>query len=293
MRRAVLFLALAAACEPVDVDSRPVRLVAGVNDTVIVNNRRAIRIPMRVLDGAGRILPDSGVRYQWRSGTPVSVTAAGVATCDTAGDATIQASLGPIATRVVLRCRPVDEVRSLRMLNLVIGDPPQELPFEAVDAADQPVALLTGQLVIRDSSIATAQGLSIVPRAAGATSLDMRIGDHTAHASVHVYRPVATFGVLQPGDHVALAVSLSPGDLRRFRLPAAREVYFVTVIPDREAPARPRLAIVGAGCMPGLDVASHFCLARQDAEVIVYHPPRTGAAPEARGTLAIWRQEKP
>lgn len=285
----------AGACERADSNGPPVRLVAGVSDTVIVNNVRPIQLPMRVLDAAGRTLPDSGVRYQWLAGIPISVNVTGVATCAQPGDATVRASLGPLVTRLLIRCRPVHKVRSLRMMNLVIGGPAHELPFEAVDAAGRSVTLLTGHVTVLDSTIATVQGLRVSGRAPGCTGLDMRIGDHVAHASVHVYQRVDSPEQILPGQHVAVPVRLTSGEVRRWRLPAARELYFVTMIPDGDAQPAPRIAVTDAACVPGFDAQSYFCLAQRDAAVIVYHPPHAGPSPtqEWSGMLAIWRQEKP
>ena len=80
--QSILLSALAACKGP------PARLVAGIGDTVVVNNLRPVRVPMRVLDAAGHVLPDTGVRYLWTSGVPVSVSRRGVVTCTQAGDAT-------------------------------------------------------------------------------------------------------------------------------------------------------------------------------------------------------------
>jgi len=35
------------------------RLVAGLADTVVVNNVTAVQMPMHVFDGAGHVLPDT------------------------------------------------------------------------------------------------------------------------------------------------------------------------------------------------------------------------------------------
>jgi hypothetical protein len=80
---AVVLLALGACKGP------PARFVAGIADTVVLNNRLPVPIPMRVFDAAGHSLPDTGVRYQWTSGTPVPVSQRGVVTCVRAGDATL------------------------------------------------------------------------------------------------------------------------------------------------------------------------------------------------------------
>jgi hypothetical protein len=41
------------------------RLVAGIADTVVVNNVHAVQMPMHVFDAAGDELPDTGIRFQW------------------------------------------------------------------------------------------------------------------------------------------------------------------------------------------------------------------------------------
>ena len=77
----------------------PARLVAGLADTVIVNNGHPVRMPVHVFDAAGHLLPDTGVRFQWTSGAPIPVSSRGVVTCKHAGDATLRASLGPLVKR--------------------------------------------------------------------------------------------------------------------------------------------------------------------------------------------------
>jgi hypothetical protein len=285
---AAVALLAASACK-----GPPARLVVGASDTVVVNNERPVQLPIQVLDAAGRLLPDTGVRFQWTSGVPVPVSATGVATCTQPGDATVRASLGPLATQLFLRCRPVREVRGLRMMNLVLGDPPRELSFEAVDVDGRPVTLLAGQITVLDSSVATLEGQRIRGRAPGYTALDIRIGDRGTGASVHVYERVASPEGIRAGQHVAVPVRLAAGEMRRWRLPAARELYFVAMLPDRDERQMPRLAIVGANCMRWLDEQSFFCVAQQDASVFVYHPQQAGAARELTGTLAVWRQERP
>jgi hypothetical protein len=279
-----MLLALSACKGP------PARLVAGTADTIIVNNRRPVQLPMRVFDAAGHHLDSSRVRYQWTAGAPIPVSATGIVTCTQAGDATLRAALGPLATRVIVRCRPVRDVRALRMLNLVVGDSAQEVPFEAVDVNGQPVTLLTGDLTVDDSTIATVEGQRIRARAQGSTGLTMRIGDRSAFASVHVYEHVPTPERIRPGQHLAVRVRLAGGEMRSWRLPASAETYFLSMLPDRDEQRMPRLAIVGANCGRGLDANSFFCLAQHDASVIVYHPQQVDQSQALSGTLAVWRQ---
>jgi hypothetical protein len=284
---AVMLIALTACKGP------PARLVAGTADTVVVNNRRPVQLPMRVLDAAGRLLEPTGVRYQWTAGVPLPVSETGVATCTQAGDATVRASLGPLVTDVLVRCRPVRAVRGLRMMNLVVGGPAQELPFEAVGMEGRPVTLLTAQVTVGDSTIATLEGQRIRARASGSTDVTIRVGDRHAFATVHVYERVRTPEGVRPGQHVAVPVRLTGGEMRRWRISPSPELYFLAMLPDRDEEQMPRLAIVGANCIPGLGPHSYFCLAQHDASVIVYHPQQVDSTQELSGTLAVWRQERP
>jgi hypothetical protein len=246
---------------------------------------------MRVFDAAGHHLDSTLVRYQWTEGVPVRVSATGVVTCTQPGDATVHAALGSLTTRVTLRCRPVGKVRSSRMVNIVVGDSAQELPFDALDVNGRPVTLLTGELTVSDSTIATVEGQRIRARAQGSTEVTMRIGDRSAFASVHVYERVASPELIRSGQHLAVSVRVAGGEMRSWKLSAAPETYFVTMLPDRDEQHMPRIAVTGAQCGRGMDENSFFCLARHDASVTVYHPQQIDPAQELRGTLAIWRQE--
>lgn len=287
MRRLILAVVLcaAAACQ-----GPPSRLVAGTADTVIVNNTRPVQLPIRVLDAAGHRLDSSGVRYQWMAGVSVPVSATGVVSCTQPGDATLSAALGALRTRVILRCRPVRDVRALRMMNLVVGDSAQDVPFEAVDADGRPVTLLTGEITVGDSAIATVEGGRIRGRSPGSTDVTMRVGDRQGFMSVHIYERVVSPEGIRPGQHVAVPVRLTGGEMRSWRIARSPENYYLAMLPDDMHPM-PALAIVGANCVPGLDEHSYFCLAQHDASVIVYHPQQVDPKQELSGRLAVWRQE--
>lgn len=289
MRRLIWAVVLPAmvACK-----GPPARLVAGSSDTVVVNNQRPVQLPMRVLDAAGRVLDTTGVQYRWTAGMQVSVSPRGVVTCTQAGDATLRASLGALATDVLLRCRPVRDVRALRMMNLVVGGPAEDLPFEAVGLDGQPVTMLTGRVTLEDSTIVSLEGLRIRARAPGSTGLTMRVGNRSAYTSVHAYERVPNLEQIRPGQHVAMPVHLAGGEMRRWRISAAPELYFFAMLPDRDEQSMPGLAIVGANCSPGLDAHSYFCLAQHDASVTVYHPQQIDSTKELSGTLAVWRQSR-
>jgi hypothetical protein len=287
MRRLILVLAFLA---PAACKGPAARLVAGNADTIVVNNQKPVQLPMRVFDAAGHSLDSAGVQYQWTAGVPVSVSATGVVTCTQAGDATVRASLGRLTTQLILLCRPVGRVRSLRMMNLVVGGPAQELPFDAVDADGRPVTLLTGQVTVEDSTIATVEGVRVRARTTGSTGLTMRIGDRLAYASVHVYERARTPEGIRAGQRLAVPVRLGGGEMRRWRISASPDNYFLAILPDNDAHPAPALAIVGANCSPGLGPQSYFCLAQHDASVIVYHPQQVDFSQRVSGTLAVWHQ---
>jgi hypothetical protein len=126
---ASVLLTLAACNGP------PARLVVGFGDTVLVNKVRPVQLSVQVFDAAGHVLPDTGVRFQWTSQTNVPLSRRGVVTCTHAGDGTLRASLGPVVKSVVVRCRPVHDVLGGGPVNFVMGDPPYDVWFEAVDTA--------------------------------------------------------------------------------------------------------------------------------------------------------------
>ncbi len=278
---------------------RPARLVIPSGSSehgLVVNNLRPFQIPVTVLDSAGRVLPDTGVQYRWVSGMPMPVTPGGLVTCSQPGDAVMHVSLGPLLTELLLRCRPVHDIRSGRMINLVVGDA-IDVPFLAVDAEDREVTMLSGQITIQDSSVATVeageQGRLVRGRAPGSTGLNVKVGDKALFMSVHVYEPVSTIDGIKPGQHVALPVRLSGAETHSWMLAAAPEGYYVAVIPDGDEQNLLRLSIVGARCVPALDSHSFFCLAQHDATVFVYRSGESNQSAEVRGTLAVWRQSRP
>jgi hypothetical protein len=282
---AVVLFAVAACKVP------PARLVAGIADTVVVNNVRPVRLPMQVLDPSGHVLPDTDVRYTWRSGLPVAVSTRGVATCTQAGDATVRASLGAVAADIVVRCRPVHEVRGGGMFKLVVGDPPVDLLFEAVDAAGRRVTPVAAWVSVWVSSVVTLEGWRIRAHAPGWTTVEIGIGDTSVYYAVHVYERASRLQGIRPGQHLAVPVRLAGGEMRSWQLPASPPVYGVEMLPDHDAKRAPRLAIEGANCLGGPD--SYSCFALEGASVIVYHPRQTDSASVWSGMLGVHRDNCP
>jgi hypothetical protein len=286
--RSLLFpiLFFAYGCE-----KAPSRLVVGLADTVVINSNRPAKLPVRVLDRTGRVLADAAVRYQWKSGARISVTPEGIVACTDGGDATVRASIGSLATNALVRCRPVREVRAIRMLNLIVGGPAQDLPFEAIGMDGQPVTLVSGQVTVQDSAILGIDGFRVRALSAGQSALTMRVGNRTAFTNVQAYALSRSPEGLRPGQRVAVPVRLSRGEMQRWRLGPSPQLYFLAMLPNGDEDTMPRMTIVDANCSQALGPHTFFCLARRGASVIVYHPQNIDSREKLRGNLVVWRQE--
>ena len=294
VKEAALMLLALAACK-----GAPARLIVGFGDTVLINNTRPVQLSVHVLDAAGHMLPDTGVRFQWTSQTSVRLSGSGVVTCAHAGDVTLRASLGPVVKSVLVRCRPVHDVLGGGPVNLVLGDPPYDLWFEAVDAAGRRVRPLTAVLTIDDSTIVTREAWRIRARAPGTTGVDVKVGDGWAHWYVQVFEPVQSFDSVRLGQHLAVPVRLAAGEQRSWQIPPSRKNFWVQILPSGDTLRMPRLAILGANClsrtpwdMPRV-LWGYECMAWRGAAVIAYHPRHVDPTREWSGTIAVARLDWP
>jgi hypothetical protein len=278
----VTALLLATACK-----GPPARLAAGNSDTVVVNNVQPVRIPMRVLDRAGRLLDSTGVRFARMSGVPVPVTEAGVVTCTDAGDAWVRATLGEIHTDVMVRCRPVHKLSAQGSVDIVVGDSAQDLALAAFDTTGRPVTLFAGIVRVHDTTVASIEGLRIRPVSPGQTFVDLKFGDRATSVIVNVYERASTPVGIRPNQNLVVPVRVPNGELRQWPLAAGQ--YILSMRDDPAGRPRPRLAIVGANCTPMSWEAGWFCLSRGDASVIVYSPWQAKPAPDLSGELAVRR----
>ena len=273
----------------------PARLVVAAHGQaggVVVNNeRRPVQLPLRVLDAAGRPLPTTGVRYEWVSGVPVTLSPQGALTCTDAGDAIVRASLGAIVTPMRVLCRPVSSVLT-EGISLVVGGPSHELTFLARDSAGRRVTDLTGTVRSRDTSIVALEvkdgSYRVRARAAGSTRIDIVIGDAENTAGVTAYAPVATLEGLGPEQrHAAVAVRLAPGEWRRWLV--SRGTYGIGILPDDANGPQPRLMVAGANCIPGAEGLT--CASAMDFWVYASVPPDAGSATTHSGYVVLRRSD--
>ncbi len=262
--------------------------MAGLADTVVVNNVHPVQMPVHVFDAAGHVLPDSGIRFQWTSGVRVPVSSGGLVKCTQPGDATVHASLGSLVTRFLVRCRPVYNLFGGGELNLVVGDSSQVLAFAPVDSAGRPVTLFTVGIAY-DSTIVTLEKWRIHARASGQTSVEIYIGDSWTSWFVQVYQPASAVAGIQPGQRLAVPVRLAGGEMQRFQVPPSPPTFSVTMLPGRDTLLMPRLAVLGANCNGGLTTSRrhYWCFALPGASVVAYHPKDDHPHEEWSGTIAV------
>ncbi|HEX8850482.1 MAG TPA: hypothetical protein VF761_13205 [Gemmatimonadaceae bacterium] len=261
----------------------PARLVVGDSDSVVVNSRRAMRLAVRVLDARGHALPDTGVRFEWLSGTLATVSPEGVVMCNRAGDAVVRASLGAVSTDVHLLCRPIQTLRAGSELRFVTGDSAQPIPLEALGLDGMPVSQLAGVATIQDDRVATLTGLRVTPRAPGKTYVTVHVGDRGVGTGVIVYDRVATLAAPRAGEPgVAAPVTLESGETRRWRLPAGR--YIVGLFPDSSAV---RFAVLDAPCVQLPWDRRIMCDADDGATVVAYAPWSAGSGPPVKGIITL------
>lgn len=252
-----LAFALAGACAVPAEPGAPARLLASAADTVVVNDRQGMQIPLRALDASGREVPATGVRYAWTAGDSIDVTADGTVTCTRRGDATVRASFQTITTSVVLRCRPVDRL--------------------AGTVSEQ-----------RGGVVAVERGLRLRALMAGATVTTVIVGDQQARVGVHVYEPARDLdGLRDRQELVAISLRLTSGETRRWSLPAGG--WMLTMMPYEDEATGLRLRVEGAACRPlAITRRRIACAVKQRASVIVYHPSTT-TAPDLTGRLLVRR----
>lgn len=293
-------LLVASACQPPWAEGPPARLVAGVSDTVVVNHRRPVQIPVRVLDPAGHVLSDTGVRFQWTDGLEVPVSAEGIVTCNRSGDATVRATLGLVATSLMVRCRPVRILGVEGPVNLVLGDSARDLPVVALGPDLSPVDLLRMRVIIEDSSVAVMEGQRVRARAPGGTFAEVRAGEQSGGVGIKVYEPVAALdGVGPERQHLAIRLTLRASEQRRYRIPAGE--YMLWMLPYEYEGRGLQIRVAGASCESseqpkpvsgGFANPPRKCHTRSGAWVIVSHPSAAPSAPAIDGTLLLRRLDE-
>lgn len=269
--------------------------MVGRSDTVLVNSRKPVLLPVHALDAKGRERRTAGVRYTIVAGDSVPVSSKGAVTCLRRGETTLRATLGSVTTDFLLLCRPVKGFRFVVDPEpLLVGGPPRMLAVGAVGIDDLPVLLLAGTATVHDSDIASLRGLTVVPRGAGYTEVAVDIGDCVHSMFIEVDQPVKSSLDLERRDQVFMVspLRLASGEIRSWPIP--RGEYVLWLRPARNARDHLVLGGVGENCLTWPDVGQKYhCLAFDHAAVIVRNRQPAGRGGELKGDLFIKRMDAP
>ncbi|HYW32672.1 MAG TPA: hypothetical protein VE869_14330 [Gemmatimonas sp.] len=260
----------------------PARLVVDIGTAggVVVNNTRPVKLPLRVVDAAGRELAGDSVRYRFASAAPLVLSRRGVITCTHRKDATVVASLGVLTTRFLVHCRPVRAIRATIWNDFIVGTPPRELPVDFIGLDGRSERLLSARVAVDDSSVAVMDGLRIRPLAAGRAHVNVRVGNQSTSAAIRVFAEVPSFEGVHAGRRlVAVPLRLIPGGVKRFALPTGSlSLVFLgqAEVGQSDTPLAPSMSVDGPiMCLPALAprVYRSSCLARAPgATLTIAHP---------------------
>ena len=280
----ILFLALAACA-----DARPVRLVAGRSDTLIVNSRGSVSLAVRLVDVNGVERRGRGVTYKLITDGEVELANDGHVKCNRRGDAEVVATYRELATRVTVLCRPIEGFRLPHVLRLALGGPPAPLDVGAFDVDRKPVDMIAGTASVRDSQVASIVDGHIHALARGATAVDVEAGGCAVSIPVEVIGSSRTSEGLLPHEQFVESLSMAAGELRSWRLPPGR--YEISLFDDDRAPAYLRLASHEMNCaaLPRTE-QQYSCIAMDRASVIVHHTRPAGRGRQSTATLLVQRR---
>jgi hypothetical protein len=211
-----------------------------------------------------------------------------------------------LLTAVLVVARPAsaqDTIATLRIpgpIQFILGDDSlsraRDLPVEAYARNGRRLFGFSGRAKMRDSRIASLNGLTLTPHARGITIASLWSQGINTAIGVHVYQRVASLASLDTllrippdGQLLAIPLALAPGEQQRQRLPAGQ--WMLTMLPESDTtPDGVRLRVEGAQCTPNLlNTPRRFgCRVAKTAEIVVYRPVlRVRASTRASAPVAL------
>jgi len=269
---------------------KPVRLVAGTSDTVVVNDNVPVPVPLYGLNESGRRIDVRSVRFDPISANGVLLSADGQVTCSQRADATGRATVGNVSTMFALLCRPIRGFASHDNLQLIVGDAPEELNARAIGVDGQAVTLLAGAATVQDSAVASLDNGRVRARKPGRTFIDVEAGGCAMDFVVEVFERADSTAAMQPWQEFTLTpLRLVGGELRTWRIPPGK--YELLLVPDTTAHGKAILGASASNCSrwPG-DAERYTCIARENASVIVRNASAPGRGHDAAANLFITHQ---
>lgn len=266
--------------------SRAVRISAGINDSVVVNNRLPVILPVYGVDARGRRHTIAGSTYQRISGDSIALTPDGSVTCSRRADARVRVTHERLTNDFSLLCRPILAVGVERIWVLAGGDSAALVP-SAIGMDGEHERLIAGVAVVQDTSIAYLNHGEVFGRRAGQTSITIEAGDCSEWAPVEVNERVATSVGLAPFQvFVGGPAELAPGELRAWRVtPGPYDIWTAGDTDRGFAFGTSNINCAGFG-----GGGPRSCIALANANVIVRNMRPTGSV---GGTVFVSRKLDP
>jgi len=281
---------LLSAC----IDRAPARIVVDA-DTVVVNGRQPVALPIRLVDSAGRTTRSRGLRYTRASGDSLRVAADGRVTCPWPEDAAVRISQGSLATRVVVKCRPIASFHFAPPIHFAVGDSAQAPVLNAIGPDGKPVSPIEASASSRDTTVARVHDGRVEPVGRGLTRIDVEAGGLSSFVFVEVLEQVASPERLAVNQEFQVPLRLAGGEMRSWRL--APGLYELRLdASGREGPRAGSLALAAfnANCARYSDRDGHYsCVTGDRGAVIVRNPMPAGARSADSALFVVVRRTCP
>lgn len=276
-----LTIVLASACS-----SRDLRIVAGTNDSLVVNNRLSVPLPVYGVDARGRRHTIAGLRYRRIGGDSMALTPDGRVTCSRRADARVTVSHERLTKTFSLLCRPILAIRAKRIWVLSDGDS-AALDPSAIGMDGEHEPLIAGVAMVQDTSIAYVDHGKVFGRRSGQTSILIDAGDCRDDATVEVNQIVATALALAPFQvFVGGPVDLAPGELRTWTVAPGPYSIWTGGDTDRGF----AFGTSNINCARDSFEGRYSCIALANGTVIARNMRRTGSV---RGAVFVSRSVDP
>lgn len=269
-------------------DTTAMRLVAGRADTVVVHTLESERPVLHLVDSAGERRRARRVRFQLVSGSGVGLGDDGTIRCEAPADAQVRATSGRLMTLVTVLCRPLRGFNVTGVRRLAFGGPPVPLGVSAFGFDGKVVDPIAVAVTVQDTHVVAYREGELHARAPGVTTVDVEAAGCIQSVPVEVVATATSPNDMRQHEQYAEALTLSPGELRSWRLPLGRFQLFLL----GDSAARHGLALgshqMNCARWPRAD-EHYMCIAKEGAAVIVRHEAPAGHGRASSGTFVVER----
>lgn len=142
------------------------------------------------LNQAGQPLPETKPTLSVEPADVAVLTQSGSLRCVKSGEAVLKAVAGSVSREQKVNCRLVTMLKAPKMLRLLVGDKPQKLNIEALDANLQHIAEAPIQIESSDPGVVAVHGTQVAAVSVGTASLSIGAGDQKASIPVLTLREI-------------------------------------------------------------------------------------------------------